>query len=607
MMSIALVGMPNVGKTALFNMLTGSFQKVANFPGVTVEKKSALLLHGEVKVELVDLPGLYSLDVATLDEKVTRDWLMKNNSPILVVLDATHLKKSLYVLLQLVEIGYRPLVALTQMDQAERRGLKLDLPCFEKLLSQRVIPVSAVTGEGIELLVKALVDLRPVQNLQIPENYQKVIKEPDYIKSKFRVIDDWLDQIVIEPLRPETLTQRLDQYILHPIWGMIIMLSCLFIMFQALFTWATPLQEMIEFAIDLLSKNISSSITHPLLNSLIVEGIIAGVGSVIVFLPQIIFLFVILQILEDFGYLGRVAFLLDGLMRKLGLPGKAVVPLLSGHACAIPAIMSTRILEDQRERLISMLVIPLTTCSARLPVFTLLVAALVPSSKIWGVFSLQGLVMMALYLFPLGSAILVAFILRKVLPRTAPSMLLMELPPYRLPKLKSLWKTMVTQTRIFLSKAGKVILLFSLIIWVLVSFPRQEMMSSPEIEDSFAAQIGKVFEPLLSPLGFDWKIGTALIPAFGAREVLISSLATVFAVDGEDEAKFQGLKSILNQQYSTASLLALIVWFVFAPQCISTFAILRKESGGWRTPLIMFTYTLGLAWVMSFVTYTLFR
>jgi ferrous iron transport protein B len=604
-MSVALVGMPNVGKTALFNALTGSFQKVANFPGVTVEKKSATMSLGSETKDLVDLPGLYSMDIATLDEKVSRDWLLKTQTPLIVVLDATHLKKSLYILTQVLELGYRPLIALSQMDQATKRGLLVDVEKFSALTGCQVHAVSAVDHSGIESLKAAIFKLEQPPLADLPIDYQKQIKTPQYVREKFRLIDSWLQQIILSPLKLETLTEQLDRFILHPIWGFFILLAVLLVVFQALFSWSAPLQDLIETGVGLLGESVASLIAQPLLRSLIVDGMIGGVGSIVVFLPQILFLFVFLQMLEDLGYLSRVAFLLDGLMRHLGLPGKAIVPLISGHACAIPAIMATRILDDRRERMISMLVIPITTCSARLPVFTLLVAALVPNIKLGGVVSAQALVMLALYVFPMSTALIVAAILRKVLPFSAPSMLLMEMPPYRKPRLSAIYKTLINQSKTFLSNAGKVILLFSVIIWFLVSFPRTEMNEAPQIENSYAAHIGRAVDPIFRPLGFDWKLNTALIPAFGAREVLVSALGTVYAVKGEEEEQIQGLSQILAQDYSLATLLSLIVWFVFAPQCISTFAILRKESGGYRVPLVMLTYTLVLAWVMSFLTYSM--
>lgn len=608
-MNVALVGMPNVGKTALFNALTGSFQKVANFPGVTVEKKVARMTLPQGKhCDLVDLPGLYSLDVATLDEKVARDWLTgKANAagPIILVLDATHLQKSLYLFLQMHELGHRPIIALTQMDQSHKRGQEIDLAHFEKLSGCRVLPVSAMTGEGIEELKREVLNELSKNQISVvlPAEFQRTIKAPAYVSEKFHTIDAWLREIVKAPLRPDSLTQHLDRWALHPVGGFVVLFALLFFMFQALFSWAGPAQDMIEQGVAALGSFVGGFIPHPLLQSLIVDGIIGGVGGVVVFLPQILLMFLFIQFLEDVGYLGRAAFLMDGFMRKLGLPGKAMVPLLSSHACAIPGVLATRILEDRRERLVAMLVIPLTTCSARLPVFTLLIAALIPSTASVGPFSLQGVAMMALYIFPMLSAILVAAVLRKIMPHEAPSMLLMELPPYRWPKIRHLLRTLMNKANLFVSKAGKVILALSLVIWVLVSFPRNPDGRAGNIENSYAAVIGRGFTPVFAPLGFDWRINTALIPAFGAREVLVAALATVYAVEGDEESQSTQLTAVLGREYSLATLAALIVWFIFSPQCISTIAVIRRESGGWAAPLAMVAYTLALAWIMAFLTY----
>lgn len=610
-MNFALVGSPNVGKTALFNSLTGSFQKVANFPGVTVEKKSARLLLANAECELVDLPGLYSLDVATLDEKVARDWITGKRGeagPLVLVLDATHLQKSLYLLLQILELGHRPIIALTQIDESRRRGQKLRIERFSELSGCPVVPVSPVTGEGIQELKRVLegqLSTFEAPNIIVPDGFQKKIKLPAYVKEKFSRIDSWLADIIETPLRADSLTQRIDNFVIHPFWGFVVLFSVLLLMFQALFSWAGPLQDLIEAAFVFVGEALSRQVTHELLRSLLVDGIIGGVGGVVVFLPQILILFLFIQLLEDVGYLGRAAFLMDGFMRKLGLPGKAVIPLLSSHACAIPGVLATRILEDRRERLISMLVIPLTTCSARLPVFTLLVAALIPSTVAVGPFSAQGLMMLGLYVVPMLTSILVAAVLRKVLPHEAPSMLLMELPPYRLPTLKHVARSLLNKAQIFLTNAGKVILVLSIVIWALVSFPRQSDGTLSSVETSYAAMIGRTFEPVFAPLGFDWRINTALIPAFGAREVLVASLATVYAVEGSEEDQAGQLTTVLAKQYSLATLASLIVWFIFAPQCISTIAVIRRESGGWMAPSIMVIYTLVLAWVMAFLTFRL--
>lgn len=611
MKRIALVGMPNVGKTALFNSLTGSFQKVANFPGVTVEQKTSGLL-GHSDVEIVDLPGLYSLDIATLDEKVTRDFLTgkapgRNADSFVLVVDTTHIQKSFYLLLQLLELGHRPILALSQMDLSEKRGLKLDLEKLETLTGCKVFPVSAVTRKGISELIKVIASSAVINGpIVLPPDHQKAIKQPSYVTAKFKQIDEWVNEITLNSIRPDTVTAVMDRWALHPFWGFILLGVVLLLMFQALFSWTTPLQDGIEFLVASLGEFASAMIPWPILRSMVVDGMINGVGSVVVFLPQILLLFLFVQVLEDAGYLGRAAFLLDGFMRKLGLPGKAMVPLLSSHACAIPGVLATRILEDRRERIVSMLVLPLTTCSARLPVFTLLIAGLIPVTMKWGPFNAQGLMLFGLYLFAILTAILVAFVVRKAMPHQAPSMLLMELPPYRWPKPRHLWRSMLNKAGLFIKKAGKVILLLSLVIWVLVSFPRTELGESSAVENSYAAHIGRFFEPVFSPLGFDWRINTALIPALGAREVVVSALSTVFSVEGDEARQMEGLQEILRTHYPPATLVALLMWFVFAPQCISTFAVIRRESGGWVVPGILLVYAFTLAWLAAWAAHSLF-
>jgi ferrous iron transport protein B len=612
MKRIALVGMPNVGKTALFNALTGSFQKVANFSGVTVERKTAGLV-GAQDVEVVDLPGLYSLDIATLDEKVSRDYLTgkaRGDAPqmFVVVLDATHLQKSLYLLLQLLELGHRPLLALTQIDQSRKRGQELDHRKLARLSECQVVPVSAVSGEGIEALVTAIHQQLSTDShfsLRLPADHQKTIKAPGYVREKFRLIDQWLTEVVVTPLRPDTLTAHIDRWVLHPLWGVLILGLSLLFMFQALFTWAAPLQDGIEGLVGLLGSGVRTWGLPILAESLLVDGIIGGVGGVIVFLPQILLLFFFVQLLEDVGYLGRAAFLLDGYMRKLGLPGKAMIPFLSSHACAIPGVMATRILEDRRERLITMMVLPLTTCSARLPVFALLIAALLPEERVWGPFTWQGLSLFGLYWLAMVTALGVAWVMRKLTPHGAPSMLLMELPPYRWPKASHLGRSLLNKAKIFLGKAGKIILALSLVIWALVSFPRTEDGQLSQVENSYAATIGRFFTPVFAPLGFDWRINTALVPAFAAREVVVSALATVFAVEGEEGAQADGLTTVLAERYPPATLVALLIWFVYAPQCISTFAVIRRESGGWLAPGILMAYSLALAWLAARTAYWL--
>jgi ferrous iron transport protein B len=610
---IALVGMPNVGKTALFNKLTGSFQRVANFPGVTVEKKTGWVSDQHHKIlEVVDLPGIYSLDATTLDEKVTKDFLLKKEKEasadlFVLVLDATNLDKSLYLAFQLKELGYPLVIVLNLMDEAKKRNFSLDLKAFAEKLNAIVVPTSASTGEGVKELIEVLkVQVTKIHApvLSIPENSQKVFRSPAYVNRIFKGIDSLLTEVTLTKLRPDTFSDRIDHFVLHPVWGIVILFSLLIFIFQTLFSWATPLQDLIDSLFNYAGEFAGSVIPHPLLKSLVVDGMINGVGGVLVFLPQIVLLFLFIQFLEDLGYLGRAAFLMDSLMRRIGLPGKSVIPLLSSHACAIPGILSTRVIDNYRERLITMLVIPLTTCSARLPVYAILIGALIPNIAVFGLpwLKLPGLVLFGLYMLGFGSALVVSLIFKKTLPHSSPSMLLMELPPYRVPKVKNLLMVMKNKAMIFLKKAGGIILIVSIVIWTLITFPQKDGVS--HIDNSYAADIGRVFEPVFRPLGFDWRITTALIPSIGAREVVVSALSMVLSIEGDDT---ESMSAALVQQFGLGTLVALLIWFVFAPQCISTFAVMKRETNSIKWPVIMVLYTLTLAYAFAFIARQLFN
>jgi len=609
---IALVGMPNVGKTALFNKLTGSFQRVANFPGVTVEKKTGWISENGSKIfEVVDLPGIYSLDATTLDEKVTKDFLLKKEAEasadlFVLVLDATNLDKSLYLAYQLKELGYPLVIALNLMDEAKKRNFSLDLKTFSEKLNAIVVPTSASTGAGVQDLVQTLKTVMLTHQrleLKLPKNTQKTFRSPVYVNNIFKQIDKLLHEVTITKLKPDTFSERIDNLVLHPVWGIVILFATLIFIFQTLFSWATPLQDGIEFLFAYAGQMITTHVSNPLLQSLLVDGVISGVGGVIVFLPQIVLLFLFIQFLEDLGYLGRAAFLMDSFMRKIGLPGKSVIPLLSSHACAIPGILSTRVIDNYRERLITMLVIPLTTCSARLPVYAILIGALIPNIPVAGIswLKLPGLVLFGLYMLGFTSALAVSLIFKKTLPYSSPSMLLMELPPYRIPKAKNLLMTMKNKAMIFLKKAGGIILIVSIVIWALVTFPQKDGVS--HIEQSYAAQIGRVFEPVFRPLGFDWRITTALIPSIGAREVVVSALSLVLSIEGDSQ---ENMSVALVEQFGLGTLVALLIWFVFAPQCISTFAVMKRETDSLKWPVIMVLYTMTLAYTFAFVARQLF-
>lgn len=613
---IALIGMPNVGKTALFNKLTGSFQRVANFPGVTVEKKTGWVSEkGQRVLEVVDLPGIYSLDATTLDEKVTKDFLLKKEKEssadlFVLVLDATNLDKSLFLAFQLQELGYPLLIALNLMDEAKKRNFTFHLDQLAQKLNATVIPTSASSGEGVSNLVDAIKsELKKEQNIQLdlPLNAQKLFRSPRYVNGIFKQIDTVLREITITPLRPDTFTERVDHFILHPIWGIAILFFILLLVFQTLFNWAAPLQDMIESFFGFVGHFAATHIHHDLLKSLVVDGIISGVGGVLVFLPQIVLLFLFIQFLEDLGYLGRAAFLMDSVMRKMGLPGKSVIPLLSSHACAIPGILSTRVIDNYRERLVTMLVIPLTTCSARLPVYAILIGALIPNISVLGIswLKLPGLVLFGLYMLGFSTALAASLIFKKTLPHSSPSMLLMELPPYRIPKVKNLLLVMKNKAMIFLKKAGGIILLVSMIIWALVTFPQKDGVS--QIDQSYAASIGHFFEPAFRPLGFDWRMTTALIPSIAAREVVVSALSLVLSVEEGSEGFEENMSQTLIQQFELGTLVALLIWFVFAPQCISTFAVMKRETNSWRWPLLMVGYTLALAYGLAYLARLIFN
>jgi ferrous iron transport protein B len=541
-----------------------------------------------------------------LDEKVTKDFLLKKEREasadlFVLVLDATNLDKSLFLAFQLKELGYPLVIALNLMDEAKKRSFELDLNLFTDCLSAVVVPTSAASGDGVADLVRAIkVELGRGHRyeLKVPEHSQKVFRSPAYVNKIFRQIDTLLSEVTISKIKPDTFSERIDRLVLHPVWGIVTLFLLLILIFQTLFTWASPLQDLIEAGFAMGGDFATATISQPLLRSLVVDGIISGVGSVLVFLPQIVLLFLFIQFLEDLGYLGRAAFLMDSVMRRIGLPGKSVIPLLSSHACAIPGILSTRVIDNYRERLITMLVIPLTTCSARLPVYAILIAAVIPDIAVRGLpwLRLPGLALFALYMLGFCSALVASLIFKKTLPHSSPSMLLMELPPYRIPKARNLLLTMKNKATIFLKKAGGMILAVSIVIWVLVTFPQTNGVT--QIEQSYAAGIGRFFEPLFAPLGFDWRITTALIPSIGAREVVVSALSLVLSVEGENA---QDMATALAQQFGPGTLVALLIWFVFAPQCISTFAVMKRETNSLRWPSIMVLYTMTLAYLVAFL------
>ncbi|MCT4642831.1 MAG: ferrous iron transporter B [Bacteriovoracaceae bacterium] len=611
MKKIALVGLPNCGKSSLFNVICGAKQKIANFPGITVEKKSAHIKLEGNDIEVIDLPGLYTLDARTADERISRDFILNKKDKIdlfILVIDSTNIKRSLYLAKQLKELNLNFTIALNMIDLSEKRGQKLDIDKISSLYDTKVIATSARNNLGIEDLKDSIIEkLKDSISPAIPSGYIQKIKDPSYIKETMAQVKTDAQQMIETLIRPDTFTQKLDKVLLHPVLGLGALFLILLFTFQLLFTFADPFIGYIEMGFEFIASIVDGVLPDGYFKALMIDGVIAGVGGFVVFLPHVIFLFILIYLLEDFGYLGRMAFLLDFFMRKLGLPGKAVVPLLSSHACAIPGIMGARIIENQNQRLITMLVSPLMTCSARLPVYTLLIGAIfTPSDKVLGL-DARGLLMFALYAFGIIMGFVISFISKNVMGAASVNTLMMELPSYKVPQIKNVLVNSWQKGMIFLKKAGTIIFALSILIWVLVTFPSSDLEGSEQINNSYAAKIGRTFEPVFKPIGFDWKITTALIPSFGAREVLVSAMGTVMAVDEEDEDKLvTKLSDSMKSQYSIATLLSLLVWFIFSPQCIATFGVLKRETAGYKIPIIFGAYTLGLAYFFSWITYIAF-
>jgi ferrous iron transport protein B len=606
----ALVGTPNSGKTALFNALTGSRQKVANYPGVTVERKSGRFqtLSGHW-VDLVDLPGTYSLRGRSPDEDITRDAVLGhlNNEPppdlLLCVADATNLRVALRLVTELKQAGRPMLLVLNMIDIARRRGIDIDLDRMSAELGIPVVTSTAVRRAGLDDLLRQLDQLaaggagRTVASTWTPPSNAD-------LRAAQREADRVIAAAVSEPKRPETLTGRIDAVLLHPVAGLVILLCVLFIMFQAVFAGAKPAMDLIADAFSALGMRAHDLLPDGLLQSFVQNGVISGVGSVLVFLPQIMILFLFILLLEDVGYMARAAFLMDRIMGGAGLHGRAFIPLLSSFACAIPGIMATRVIDNRRDRLTTILVAPLMTCSARIPVYTLLISAFIPDQKVLGVFGLQGLVMFGLYAVGIASALAVSFVANRFFWResaTPPFML--ELPDYKLPQLRSVAMALYARVKAFLYRAGTTIFSMMVLIWFLASFPRPPAgATEPAIDYSLAAILGRWIEPVLAPVGFNWQISVALIPGMAAREVAVASLGTVYAIAGGDDVAAEVGQRIASE-WSLATALALIAWYIFAPQCASTLAVIRRETGGWRFMFITFAYMLTLAYLAAFITY----
>lgn len=603
---IALVGNPNCGKTSLFNHLTGTRQKVANYAGVTVERKVGHFnLPSGKPVRVLDLPGTYSLNAASPDEAITRDVVQGKlaeegqQDAFLCVVDATNLKLHLGLVLEMIELGRPMLLVLNMMDEARRRGMQINTQKLSERLGVPVVETVAVRRSGIENLMNAL----DQGKYALPYTELTGLKGDAHQK-----VETLLNDVVQYVDQEDKRSDFLDKVFLHPVLGLVSLAVMMFIIFQAVFAWAAPFMDGIETFFGWLGEVIGGSIAHPLLNSLVVDGIIAGAGGVVVFLPQILILFFFILVLEESGYLPRAAFLLDKLMFKAGLSGRAFIPLLSSFACAIPGIMATRSISDPRDRLTTIFVAPLMTCSARLPVYALLIAAFIPEQTVWGLFNLQGLVLFALYMAGILSALGVSFVLKFFQKDKSDHMLLMELPSYRFPDIKNVWIGLLDRARIFLKRVGGIIFALSILLWFLCTFPQPpEGATMPAIDYTFAGMLGHIMQPIFAPLGFNWQICIALIPAMAAREVVVAALGTIYALSGDEDAMADGLASIISSGgdlgWSLATGLSLLVWFIYAPHCLATLATVRRETASWKTVGFMTVYLFGLAYLMSFLTY----
>ena len=691
-LTIVLAGNPNAGKTTLFNALTGLRQKVANYPGVTVERKEGhwALAPDLPPALLIDLPGLYSLDAASIDEQIARDVItgripdLSAPDVIVAVVDATNLERNLYLVTQLLEYGRPLVIALTMVDLAEKRKLKVDETRLTEELGVTVVPVVVTQHVGFDALAEAVLKaansraagagwrlsevaekelaaligdngtsldrhtaLLDLYAEELPEDETRreaaerararlSKSNPKWWQEPLLARYDWIEQVAAKSVRSSknqgpTATERIDRLFTHKFFGLLILLVVMLLVFQTIFSWASLPMDLIDQGFGRLGEWIGSLLEPGLLRDLLVDGIIAGVGGVLVFLPQILLLFFFIAILEDTGYMARAAFLMDRLMRGVGLHGKAFMPLLSSFACAIPGIMATRTIENPKDRLATIMIAPFMSCSARLPVYTLMIAAFFSGQKLFGFLSVGALMIMAMYLLGIFVAIGVAWILKRTILKAPTPPLVLEMPPYRVPNLLTILQMMLSRASLFLKRAGTVILAISIILWALATFPRMDKPdgataetaqvsteSSPEgdmhgeqLRQSYAGRAGRFIEPVIKPLGFDWKMGIALISSFAAREVLVSTLSVIYNVGEDEEAESGSLITAVREAkkedgtpaWTPLVALSMMVFFVLAMQCMSTVAIVRRETNSWRWPLFMIAYMTVLAYLASFITY----
>ena len=617
---VALIGPPNSGKTTLFNQLTGLRQKVANYPGVTVEKKvGKVALPDGGELDLVDLPGVHGFSARTLDERVTRDVLegrvegIRAPDALVLIVDSTLLESQLMLVEPVLELDLPTLLVLNMSDEFEQRGGRVDDGALAERLGVKVARTSARTGIGVdavrEFLATEVAVAEPTGTVQprTLSNIPRGVALPmvDVFTARRARVGEVVEAAGFKPPGPSGFSERLDHLFLHRVWGPLIFLAVVILVFESIFSWAIPIMDGVAFVVGMSGDWLTATLPDTWFRSLLVDGVWAGVGSVVIFLPQILVLFLFLGVLEDSGYMARAAVIADRMMLRVGLQGRAFLPLLSGYACAVPAILAARTVEDERDRLATIFVTPFMTCSARLPVYALLIAAFIPDEPLLGpILGKRAGMLLGLYALGIVAAIGTAFLLKRTLLKAEPTAFLMELPPYRIPTLRSLGLRLVDRSGIFLKRVGKVIFTVAIVLWTLTQFPRTEL-GPPQIEDSVLASIGHVIEPVIAPLGFDWKIGVGLVTSLAAREVIVGTLGTIYGVEAAGDESFE-LQDALTEALTPAAAIGLMIFFAFALQCMSTVAVMRRETAGWKWPVLQFTYMLLLAYGGAFIAVRVF-
>ena len=610
----ALVGAPNCGKTVLFNGLTGANAKVANYAGVTVDRRIGKLLEHD-DVQLIDLPGTYSLHTTSPDEQVTRDTVLgklgRKPDGIIAVADATNLRMTLRLVLELKALGLPMVVSLNMSDVAQARGLQIDVEKLSALLGVPVLQIAAIHATDVHRLRDAIAQLpRHDANMVAVQDADLLARQINHLDTEklYTEVDNIIQAAVLQPLQLPEWHKKLDSVLLHPLLGIPILLVILLLVFQAVYAWAAPVMTLIEDAFAWLGEWVTGAMSEGILSDLLVNGVIAGVGGVLVFLPQITILFAFILLLEDSGYLPRAAFMLDNALAKTGLSGRSFIPLLSSFACAVPAVMSARTIQDPRERLVTIAIAPMLTCSARLPVYALIIGAIIPEQTVWGVFNLQGLTLFGLYVIAIVSAAIVAWLMKYWAKREGNVQqfpLLMELPTFRMPNFRHILRSLWERISAFLKRAGTIIFALSVILWALTTFPAApENATGAAIDYSFAGMIGKAIQPIFAPLGFTWEMCIAMIPGLAAREVVVAALGTVYAVAGEsEEAMTSALTPIVTNGWGLPTAFAFLAWYIYAPMCLATLATIRREVNSAKKTWLITAYLFALAYVFAFITY----